>query len=220
MTQRVEVFFFNMTQRIEPILFSSMTQRIDFFWTFFSFWSMTQRIEFFEQKNDSQNFFLTKIRIRLTELNLFSLIWLIFFKKSQIIEFSVWLKELNLLLWTSFQYDSKRWSFFFFSFWLKEMNFFQYDAKIFSNWLKRVEPTFFHDSKKWPCFSKMTHRIEPLFWIWRKEWNPFFFEYDAKNWTLLSLNTSQRIEFFCLWIRRKELNPFSLNMTQRIESFV
>ena len=52
---------------------------------------------------------------------------------------------------------------------------------------------FLHDSEKWPCFSKMTHRIES-----------FFFEYDAKNWILF------------LWIWRKELNPL-FKVTRRIE---
>ena len=65
----------------------------------------------------------------------------------------------------------------------------------------------------------LTQRIELFLWIWRKELNPFssnmtqsiepfFFEYDAKYWTL----------FLRLW--RKVLNPFSLNMTQRIELFI
>ena len=144
----------------------------------------------------------------------------------------IWLKELNLLLWTSFQYDSKRWSFFFhfdsknwnplfFSKCLKELNLsfiwatFLHDSKnwIFSIWRKDF---FKLTPKKWPCFSKMTHRIEPLFWMWRKEWNPFFlwirrkelnpfvFECDAKNWILF------------LWIWRKELKAL-FKMTGRIE---
>ena len=60
----------------------------------------------------------------------------------------------------------------------------------------------------------MTQRIEIFLWFftcllfqkWCRELNPFFFEYDAKNWTLFSLNVTSRIWFF-------------LNMTQRIEPF-
>ena len=108
--------------------------------------------------------------------------------------------------------------------WLKELTLF---VLFFSTMTQRIE-LFVNDSLNWasfmnlfsirvefflflpqriePCFSKMTHRIEPLFWIWRTELNPYF-EYDAKNWIL----------FLRIW--RKELYPFSSNMTQRIESF-
>ena len=85
-----------------------------------------------------------------------------------------------------------------------------------THWKLRKE-LFFHDSKSW-FFLDMSQSIQVFFWIRRKELHPFF-EYDAKNWTLFSLNTTQRIEPFFLWIRRKELNPLSLNTTQRIESF-
>ena len=146
-------------------------------------------------------------------------------KMTQIFEFFIWLKELNLLLWTSFQYDSKRWSFVFFSFWLKELKpfvfpqnvsknwtslsyellfdttqrieFFQYDAKIFSNLTQKSWTHFF------PWLKEMTLFLPK----WRTELNPYF-ECDAKDGTLFSLNTTQRIEPFFLWIRRRELNPF------------
>ena len=175
-----------------------------------------------------------------------------FFQKSQIIDFfSVWLKELNLVskkkrlresnflfkkwlielnlfLWTSFQYDSKSWSLF--SFWLEELK-----PMFFSKCLKELNfsftwATFLHDSKNWifsmwrKDFFKLTPRVEPTFsmtqrndfvspndsknWIMTQRMEPLFFEYDAKNWMLF------------VWIWRTELNPFSLNMTQRIEPFV
>ena len=154
--------------------------------------------------------------------------------------FSIWLKEMKFCFffiltqrietlcfsqnvsknWTSLSYELLFYT-------TQRIDFFQYDAKIFSNWLKRVELTFFHDSKKWPCFSKMTHRIEPLFWMWRKEWNPFFFEYDAKNWILFLWIWRKELKALFIMTRRiepsrkllKDLNLLFLNLTQRIEPF-
>ena len=104
--------FFKMTRRIEPFLFSNMTQRIDFFkmlkelnlssiwitflhdsnWTLFLI-NTTQRVEFFT-KNDSKCW--TPFWIWLKELNLFC----------------IGLKELNFF----FQpFDSKNWAFFYMS---------------------------------------------------------------------------------------------------------
>ena len=81
--------------------------------------------------------------------------------------------------------------------WLKEELFFWFDSK---NW------TFFlHDSEKWLQYDA-------------KNWTFFFLQYDAKNWTLFFEYDAKNWTLF-LWIRRKELNPFSLNMTQRIEPF-
>ena len=81
-----------------------------------------------------------------------------------------------------------------FQIWLKEMNF-----------LKKK-----NDSKNWMFFQYFSKKwfflwLKGLIFLRRKELNLFF-----------SLNMTQRIEFF-LWIWRKELNPFSGKMTQRIE---
>ena len=118
-----------------------------------------------------------------------------------------WLIELNLFLWTSFQYDSKRWSFF--PIWLKDLNF-------FPKMSQRIEPLFHMNFFKWikelnlfcyqydSIFSKkstqrfetfcwiMTQRAEFFFWIWLKDlifWTwlkelNFFFQIDWKNGTL------------------------------------
>ena len=177
-------------------------------------WQITRRIEpFFE--HDSQIFFKKKKkRIRLTELNFFS-------DMTQSIElFFVWLSLWIELFFQEIWLDSSNWTSCYeplfnmtqrieplvmnlFSIWLKELNpsqnvsknwtslslkelnFFQYDAKFFQIDSKELNPLF-----------SMTQRIELFFQIWRKEWNP------------CSLNTTQRIEPFFLWIRRKELNPF------------
>ena len=94
MTQRVEVF---LTQRIEPFLFSNVTQRIEPF-----FLKTSQRIE----PLFHMNFFLHDSK----NLTLFFSIWLDFFE---------WVKELNPFLNMTqridliFQkeYDSKNWTF-------------------------------------------------------------------------------------------------------------
>ena len=154
-------------------------------------------------KNDSKNwtFFLVWFK----ELNLVSK------KETQGIEFFLfkkWLIELNLFLWTSFQYDS-RWSLF--SFWLKELN------------LSFIWATFLHDSKNWifpiwlKDFFKLTQRVEPTFVPWLKEMT-LFLQNDAQNWTLI-LNLTERMESFFfeydaknwilfLWIRRKRIESF------------
>ena len=93
--------------------------------------------------------------------------------------FSIWLKELNL-----FRLDSKIWCY---SVWPKELNFF---------WLglTELDPFLEYDSENW-IFS----------WVF---YMSTFFKNDAENWTLFSLNMTQRIEPFFLWMWRKELNPF------------
>ena len=81
-------------------------------------------------------------------------------------------------------------------------------------WLKRLEPSFEYDSKKWAFFSEsdsknwtffsnVTQRIEPLF------------EYDSENLNFCQINTtqSQRIELsFFFSIRLNELNTFFLHV--------
>ena len=111
-----------------------------------------------------------------------------------------------------FQYESK-----VFSKWVEELN-------SFLNMTHRIDPfsiglkdlMLFSLTQRIELFLTRTDRIGPFSWIWLRElnfflgflhvyffqkWcrelNPFFFEYDAKNWT-----------FFFLWMWRKELNPF------------
>ena len=143
--------------------------------------------------------------------------------------------------WTRlFQHDSENCFFLnllkFFFYWTRRIEPFLF------NTTQRIEPLFkmwlfFNDLKNWTSFfffGKITQRIgldsktwwlpdlKLLSWImtlffekkkllkeldqifWLKE---LFLLYDSKNCTLF------------LWIWRKELNPFSLNMTQRIEPF-
>ena len=88
-------------------------------------------------------------------------------------------------------------------------------------------------------FLTRTDRIGPFSWIWLRElnfflgflhvyffqkWcrelNPFFFEYDAKNWTLFSLNVTQRIEPFFLWMWRQELELFSWIWRKELNPFL
>ena len=132
-----------------------------------------------------------------------------------------------------------------FQIWLKEMNyfFFKNDSKNFFQKKKNLKEFFFNISQR--IDFNMTQRIESFLSFWRKELKTFssnmtqrienfFFEYDAKNWTLFLWIWRKELNLL-LWMRRKELNLFlflkelslwlkelnlfSLNMTQRIESF-
>ena len=118
-----------------------------------------------------------------------------------------------------------------------------------SNMAQRIE-FFCLVSVKELVFSSMTHwkLLKELFFhvselnfflIWVKEFNSFF-KYDAKNWTLFSLNTTQRIESFVFeydaknWIlfffehdaknwklclkRTRRIEP-SRKIAQRLETF-
>ena len=128
--------------------------------------------------------------------------WFLFNDSKSWTPFWLWDKELNLFLSLTqrivfFFKKKKR---------LKELNLLLYMTQrielFFSIWLEDFSP-----KKRFielNFFLNMTQRVEPFFWIWLK--GLFFFIYDAKNWTLL-------------WIWRKELNSFSLSMTQRIEPF-
>ena len=227
MTQRIENFFFeydaknwtlflwiwrkelntfslNMTQRIEPSSYA--TQRIEPFlfyasknWAFFL--NMTQRIEFFffDMTQRIEFFFFEKIK----ELNLFfSRIWL---KESNSFEmthrieplfinlFSIWLKELK----SFFQYDAKNWTFLVLQYDSKNWFFFlQFYSK---NCVKGWTPFFEYDSKTWTFFGTLSSNN----WTFLLSMMNLFIEHDSQNWTFLSL--TPRVE------------PFSLNMTQRIE---
>ena len=162
-------------------------------WTFKK--KRLKELNFFFFEYDSKNWTLF-FWIRLKESNLFLNVtqieifgWKLvkktrnwFFHMTRRIEpasFSIWLKELNL-----FRLDSKIWCY---SVWPKELNFF---------WLglTELDPFLEYDSENW-IFS----------WVF---YMSTFFKNDAENWTFFSLNMTQRIEPFFLWMWRKELNPF------------
>ena len=238
--------FFNMIQRIEffndsqnRTTFLKTTQRIEPI-----FLNATSKIELLFKNTKSDFFFFWKTRKNQT---IFRKIWLkelffcFLFSKN---DSNIWIFSYDSKNWTScyeplfnmtqrdevlfffffFHFDSKNWNPLFFSKCLKELN------------LSFIWATFLHDSKNWifsiwrKDFFKLTQKSWTHFFPWLEEMT-LFLQNDAQNWTL-SLNTTQRIEPFFLWIRRKELNPFffeydaeiwilfSLNTTQRIESFL
>ena len=108
-------------------------------------------------------------------------------------------------------------------------------------WRKELNPFLEYDAKNWTSFriwlkelnyvSNMTRRIEPFF---PKREN------ESQNWTflLLTMNTTHRIELFCIWLKElifffcilltewtflntiQRIEPLFLNATQRIELFV
>ena len=187
------IFFWSVTQRIEP--FENMTHRTEL--VFF----VTQRIELF--------FFW----IWLTELNLF------FFEyDSQNWTFFLWIWPKN---WTLYFLNMTQgieplisWI------WRKESNrlIFEYTQRIGPSvqiWRKELDP-FSNLTPRNELFIKVW-LTELIFWIWLTELNFFFF------WIWLTeLNSfsdmTQRIELLVL-IRLEELNSFLLNRTQQIEPF-
>ena len=115
---------------------------------------------------------------------------------------------------------------------------------IFSIWLKRIEPFLLpYDPKNWTFIEPFFN-----VWL-KKIWTFFFLKYDSKElffllillkefWTSFfliwlkelnpSLNMTQRIELFCendsknwtlFFLRRRELNRFLFDVTQRIDFF-
>ena len=158
----------------------------------FLFFNMTQRIEpcF---KYDSKNCFSIKTQ--------------------RIEPFLIWLKELSLSL-----------------IWRNALNFFLFLPQ-------GIEPYSKYGSKNWICFSNVTRRIELFSLIWLTELN--FFKYDSRKWATFfqrwlkgffsKKKNSKNWMFFqyltknwlfydsedWIFLRRKELNPFSSNMTQR-----
>ena len=235
---RLEIFVFQtkiMSQRIQPFGFQKKNSRN---WSFFFGW-MTQRF----------------FKIWLSELNFFFQMWLtkkwIFFERYS----KNWTLFIVLKHWTSFSNKTPRIEPFFNT----TQRFCSFNmTQIFLNMTQRIE--FFLKKKKNFSFLNMTHlielfldptdriehflntpqRIELISWIWRKELNPLFLEYDEKNWTVWFLKTTHRIEpsFFVTqrielflehgsrnwpFLYKKKplrLEPFfSLNMTQRIEPF-
>ena len=94
-----------------------------------------------------------------------------------------------------------------------------YDSK---NWIFKYE-------SKISIFFPIRKQLHLFLWIRRKELNPFFFQYDAKNWTLFFEYDAKKWTPFSfiwrkelnsfLWIWRKEMNTFFFHVTQRIETF-
>ena len=147
MTQRIEPFSLNLTQRNEHLFLSSDAKN----WTILSR-NMTQRIEPCVKKKENRT-----LEKGLIEFNLF--LW----TSSQCDSkswslFSRWREELNLSC---------------FPIWLKELKYFlQFDSKnCFFYMTQRVELflnltwNFFieYDSKNWTSFLNMTQRIDPFF---------------------------------------------------------
>ena len=229
-------FFWIQLKELNPFFFFEYdAKNWTFFWIWRkelnSFWTWLERIEpLFEY--DSKNWisfwvWLKKNRtlffffwIRLNESNPFFWMWLKlnFFgwknsQNSQNCFFSHDWKNRTRF----FQFDWKNWTFFDLT---QRFDFIQCDPKnwfFLCIWLTELDPfswiwlrelKFFLGFFTCLLFSKMTQRIEPFFlWMWRQEFELFFFEYDAKNWTLFQYD-SKSWTFF-----------FFLNMTRRIELF-
>ena len=190
MTRRIEPAFFNMTQRIEPAFFN-MTQRIELF--------LKLTKSFFNGLEESNPFFQYDSTNR-TFLKCDS-----FFKMIQRTEplFGKITQRIGL--------DSKTWTLCFSNL-IPRIGLILMTPRLEASFLNYVTKNFFlkkNDSKNWTkifdskiCFFCMAQRND--FFVWLKE---LIFLYDPKNWNLF------------LWIWRRELKLFSLNMTQRIEPF-
>ena len=182
--------FLNMTQWIE--LFLNMTRKN---WT--SFWVWFKELNLFLSMTQKYRTFF--FFIRLNDSNPFYWMWLknwnFGWKNSQKIQ--------NCFLhdWKNrtrfFQYDSKNWTF---SIWLKDLILFSVTPRIELFWLGLTE-------------------LDPFSWIWLRELKISWFFFMSPRIELFSKMT-QRIEPFFLWIWRKELNLFSLNVMSRIWIFL
>ena len=200
-----ELKSFFLTQRIEPFLFSNVTQRIEMFLL-----KMSQRIEplfhvnFFVHDSKNLTFFF-----QCDSKN-----WTFYYLTQRIQPFSYLTQCIELFsclpqrIEPYSKYGSKNWIGF--------SNVTQ-RLELFSLlWL--TELIFLYDSLNW-TFLNMTQGINWFFFL--KKWkNWMFFQYFSKNWFFYDSKdwiffTTQRIEPF--FGRLKELNFFSLNMTQRIE---
>ena len=224
-THRIELFFWNVTQRIEQDFQKFDSKN----WTLFT---RRQRIEPSSQ-NDTKNWtllwtWLTETFLNYNSKNFFlmkydsqnSKNWTFFSQMSQRIELSeekhysqnwtwvieiepfffTWLKELNLFFWL----------------WLKELNFFDYDSKnwTFDYWLKELNLSlkndsknlFSHDSKNL-TFFEYDSKNWTLLWTWLTE---TFLNYNSKNWLFFLVkyltHKTKRIEPSLSWL--KELNQF------------
>ena len=213
MTQRVSWFFEKCSKELE--LFVIWLKRIEPFfsqyvsknWTFFSTWLI-----------EIEPFFSTSLK----EL--------------------IHLVQNDSKNWTGFsKFDSKNWTSLK-NIWLEELNLsMTRGIELFSfNLNRRIEPFFYNITQiidfltclteLYPFFN-MTHRIEPFFSTWLKENDTIFWAMTQRvNWSFLQNVTHRiepsscfqrtsmtpRIEFFFLNQKIKELNPFLLDVTQRI----
>ena len=183
--------FFNMTRRIEPFLFSNMTQRIDFqnaqgieplFHMIYLLFYMTRIELFFDQYDSKSRIFHKKwLKVLNTFLNL----------TERVEPFLHWTQRIELF----FQpFDSKNWAFFL------------YESKIFFKFFFLIIPS-----------HKMTPRIEPLFVSTMTQRIELFVN-DSLNWSSFMNLFSIRVEFFFFWL--KELNFFEYDSINRTHFFV
>ena len=176
MTQRNELFFFDITQRIEPLEKTKL-------------WFKELNLFLFHSKN-------WIFSVRLTELNLFSLNMT---KEldSYFLNMTQWIEQLNffnmtqrigpfVLIWRK-ELDP------FFQIWLQEMNFFQnMTHKIeffwiwptelnlfFWIWLTELNLFFQYDWKNWTLIKIWLEELN--FWFDLKNW---LLENESNNWTL------------------------------------
>ena len=212
MTHRIEPLFKNHFSIWLKVLNSSNNSKN---WIFFL--NITQRIIPFFFEYDAKN-------------------WTLFW---------IWRKELNSL-WTwleriepLFEYDSKNWISFWV--WLKKSNFFFLNTTqkieiLVEKIVKTFKMVFLqdsknrtrfsqYDSKNWTFFDltqrfylfSLTPRIELFFWLGLTELDPFSWIWLRELKFSWFFSCLQELNFFQKW--RRELDPFSLNLTQRIEPF-
>ena len=227
LTQRLEPFFLNMTQIIEPFLHDSKN------WTFFrTVWIKDLNFVF-------STWLKSWIFVIMTQKN-----WISFLK----FESQNWtlFDKMTRRIVTFFQYDSKNWTFpilksmtqrinLLFT-WLKELsllffwkNFDCPEVNLLKILTQRISPfsliqrvDFFFFEKNWTqrieTFCDMTQKIE--FFLNTTQRIELFSQYDSKNWTLLKDDSQNWTIFAKKWL--KESNPFSFqktNMILRIEPF-
>ena len=155
-----EFFFFNMTQRLDPL------QKYDF-----------QELNLLKKWIKGLNFWKCDSKH-----------WTLFFNMSQRIKptFPTWVKEMIFLNMT---HKTQRIETFFFNKWLEELNFFEEKTWLtelnhFScdsrNWTLLSNMShrnwtflFFMAQRIEPFFLNMTRRMNLLSWIWRKDWSFF-----------------------------------------------
>ena len=213
MTQRIDPFFFEYDAKNWTFFFFNITQRIEPLFEYdsknwISFWVWLKKSNSFLNTtflNTTQ--WIEPIFLNVSQIEIFG--WKIVKKKTKLIFshdpknrtrfFSIWLKELNLFrldskircysvwpkelnfVWIGLtELDPFSWI------WLRELKFFLgfFTCLLFSKMMQRIN---------WTLFSlNMTQRIEPfLLWMWRQEFD-FFLEYDAKNWTLFLFDAKKR----------------------------
>ena len=148
LTQRIELFFLKMTQRIEPF----MTQKLNLFFND----SKNFSIDFFECDSKNWTFFFWGGE----NSNYRTLLLL----TQRIDFFSTWLTELN-----QFFLILQNWTLLF------NMILRNWTLLLLTNMTQSVSFFFVENvSKNWTLFLSMTQRIELLFQKWLKELNFFF----------------------------------------------